>query len=138
MRPYLVSEVRAPGGGTVQKTQPVQAGTLPVSPANLQPLIEGMKLVNGPNGTSDFAQWPLPGIATAGKTGTAENPPQDDYGLYVTFAPADKPEIAVAVVIEQAGHGGSVSPVARSIYAQYFGVKLPGGDPARIPDDFEP
>jgi hypothetical protein len=44
--------------------------------------------------------------------------------LYVSFAPADKPEIAVAVVIGQAGHGGSVSPVVRSISAQYWGVKL--------------
>jgi hypothetical protein len=41
------------------------------------------------------------------------------------------------VVIEQAGHGGSVSTVARTIWADYYGIKLPAGDPARVPDNFE-
>lgn len=136
MKPYLVQFAQDAEGRIVHQTVPEQAGTLPVSPEVLQKAIEGMKRVNLPGGTSDFAVWPLPGIATAGKTGTAENPGQDDYGLYVGFAPADDPQIAVAVVIEQAGHGSSVSPVARSIFGEYFGVQLPAGDPARIPDDF--
>jgi penicillin-binding protein 2 len=138
MQPHLVQAVQDSAGRTISETQPVVTGTLPISDSALAVAVQGMKLVNGPDGTSDFAQWPLPGIATAGKTGTAENPPKDDYGLFVSFAPAENPQIAVAVVIEQAGHGGSISPVARSIYADYFKVKLLQGDPARIPDDFEP
>jgi penicillin-binding protein 2 len=138
LKPYLVQEVRSSTGEVVKQTAPEVVGKLPISDATLQTLIQGMKLVNSPTGTSDFAQWPLPGIATAGKTGTAENPPQDDYGLYVGFAPADNPQIAVAAVIEQAGHGGSVSPVARTIWAEYFGVELPKNDPARVPDTFQP
>lgn len=138
MQPYLVQSVQDQQGQVLHATQPAQTGTLPVPQEVIDFAIEGMKLVDGPTGTSDFAQWPLPGITTAGKTGTAENPPKDDYGLFVGFAPADDPQIAVAVVIEQAGHGGSVSPVARSIYAEYFGVELPKNDPARIPETFEP
>jgi penicillin-binding protein 2 len=138
MQPYLVQSVQDVNGQTVQETQPKVTGTLPVPADAIRVAIQGMKLVNSPTGTSDFAQWPLPGIVTAGKTGTAENPPKADYGLFVSFAPADDPQIAVAVVIEQAGHGGSVSPVARSIYSDYFHVPLPKNDPARIPDDFEP
>ena len=136
MKPYLVETVQDARGEITRKTAPTQTGTLPIAPDTLRTVVEGMKRVNLPGGTSDFATWPLPGIATAGKTGTAENPPQDDYGLFVGFAPAENPEIAVAVVIEQAGHGGSVSPVARSIFADYFGVTLPAADPARVPDDF--
>jgi penicillin-binding protein 2 len=137
MKPYLVQSVQDNQGKMVRETAPQVTGTLPISQATLSVAIDGMKLVNSPTGTSDFAQWPLPGMATAGKTGTAENPPQDDYGLYVGFAPADNPELAVAVVIEQAGHGGSVSTVARTIWADYYGIKLPAGDPARVPDNFE-
>jgi len=138
MRPYLVQSIEDLDGTVLYTAQPQVTGTLPISEEVRRVVIEGMKMVDGPSGTSDFATWPLPGIKTAGKTGTAENPPYDDFGLYVGFAPADDPEIAVAVVIEQAGHGGSVSPVARSIYAAYFGVELPKNDPARIPDTFEP
>lgn len=138
MRPYLVQEVQNREGETISVTQPEVTGELPITEGIRQVILDGMKMVDEGDGTSDFATWPLPGIATAGKTGTAENPPYDDYGLYIGFAPADDPEIAVAVVIEQAGHGGSVSPVARSIYAEYFGVELLKGDPARIPADFEP
>lgn len=138
MRPYLVKEVTDNQGKVIKETQPEVLGTLPISQATLQVALDGMKLVNSPTGTSDFAQWPLPGMVTAGKTGTAENPPQDDYGLYVGFAPADNPEIAVAAVIEQAGHGGSVSTIARTIWADYYGIKLYSADPARVPDDFEP
>ena len=58
----------------------------------------------------------------AGKTGTAENP-GFDHALFVAFAPATEPEVAVAVVLENRGHGGSVAaPVARKIMAAYFGV----------------
>jgi penicillin-binding protein 2 len=138
MQPYLVQAVQDGQGQVIRRVQPKQAGELPVSAEVLDFLVQGMKLVDGPTGTSDFAQRPLPGIVTAGKTGTAENPPKDDYGLYVGFAPADDPQIAVAVVIEQAGHGGSVSPVARSIYSKYFGVELPKSDPAYIPETFQP
>jgi penicillin-binding protein 2 len=134
MKPYLVQRVEDGQGQVVRQTSPEQTGTLPITSEALETVVEGMKLVNLPGGTSDFATWPLPGIPTAGKTGTAENPPQDDFGLFVGFAPAENPQIAVAVVIEQAGHGGSVSPVARSIFADYFGVKLPAGDPARVPN----
>ena len=46
----------------------------------------------------------------------------DAYGVFVSFAPYDEPEIAVCVVGEYAGSGGSVAPVAVAIYDQYFGL----------------
>lgn len=134
LQPYLVQSVQSADGQVIRTTSPREVGTLPITEEARLLAVEGMIRVNLPGGTSDFVTWPLPGIATAGKTGTAENPPKDDYGLFVTFAPVDDPQVAVAVVIEQAGHGSSVSPVARTILASYFGVELPKNDPARLPD----
>lgn len=69
-------------------------------------------------------------INVAAKTGTAEkdgvNPVTekgyDDYAWFVAFAPYEDPQIAVATVIFQGGHGGSAGPVTRDIIAQYLGL----------------
>lgn len=135
LRPYLVQAVVDASGTRLFEQHPEEVGVLPLKPEVLQLIRQGMEMVNGPQGTSDFAQWPLPGIKTAGKTGTSQYT-EDDYGLYVGYAPADDPRIAVAVVAERAGHGGSISPVARAIFAHYLGIELVPGDPAIVPDDF--
>jgi penicillin-binding protein 2 len=52
----------------------------------------------------------------AGKTGTAQNPHGNDHALFVCYAPADSPTIAIAVVAENSGHGGTVcAPIAGHI-----------------------
>lgn len=138
LRPYLVDAIVDPGGRVIRKTQPQVVGRLPVPPQALAVIRRGMEAVTEPGGTSSFAVWPLPGIRTAGKTGTAQYVGKDPYGVYVAYAPAEDPEIAVAVVIEQAGSGSAVSHVARTIMAAYFGVQLPDGDPAKLPAEPEP
>ena len=63
----------------------------------------------------------LPGLPVAGKTGTAQNPHGDDHALFVCYAPADAPTVAMAVVAENSGHGGSVSaPVAARVLRRLF------------------
>ncbi len=56
------------------------------------------------------------------KTGTAENGIYDNYAWFVAFAPKDDPQIAVATVLFQGGHGGYAGPVAREMIAQYLGL----------------
>ncbi|MDR1696236.1 MAG: penicillin-binding protein 2 [Endomicrobium sp.] len=74
------------------------------------------------NGTGRRSK--LPGIKVAGKTGTAENPQKVDHAWFVTYAPADNPEIAIAVIVEHGGGGGlNAVPVARKIYEAYFGLE---------------
>lgn len=72
----------------------------------------------------------LPGIAVAGKTGTAQNPHGEDHAWFMCFAPAENPEVAVAVIIENAGHGSSeAAPVAGAWLKAYFiqsGRLVPG------------
>lgn len=68
----------------------------------------------------------IPGIKIAGKTGTAQNPQGEDHAWFVTYAPADKPEIAIAVIVENGGGGGlNAVPVAKKIYEAYFDIEPP-------------
>jgi len=63
----------------------------------------------------------LPDVPVAGKTGTAQNPHGEDHAWFMCFAPADAPEVALAVIVENAGHGGSeAAPVARQWLEAYF------------------
>jgi penicillin-binding protein 2 len=48
-------------------------------------------------------------VRVAGKTGTAQNPHGKDHALFVCYAPVERPTIALAVVVENSGHGGSVA-----------------------------
>jgi cell division protein FtsI/penicillin-binding protein 2 len=57
----------------------------------------------------------------AGKTGTAQNPHGEDHALFVCYAPAESPEIVVAVVLEESGHGGAVAaPAARRVLEAFL------------------
>lgn len=103
---------------------------LDLNPKYVEAVKEGMRKVTEEGGTasSTFRNFPIP---TGGKTGSAS---VDDslklkgraaYGWYIGFAPYDNPEIAVVVVIYNAGHGSYAAPVARAIYEQYFGLNKP-------------
>ena len=66
-------------------------------------------------------------ISVGGKTGTAQiSKKASNNALFITFAPFDKPEIAVAVVIEHGYRGANAAYVARDIYDEYFGLKNGG------------
>ncbi|AFY68149.1 penicillin-binding protein 2 [Geitlerinema sp. PCC 7407] len=61
---------------------------------------------------------------TGGKTGTVEVLGQEDNSMYVGFAPANDPKIAISVVIEEGGYGAtSAVPVAQAVYRAYFSQK---------------
>ena len=66
------------------------------------------------------------GYTMAGKTGTWEVPGSVSNGLYVGYAPAENPEILVAVVVERGGGGSSsAAPIARKILDAYFQRDIP-------------
>jgi penicillin-binding protein 2 len=73
----------------------------------------------------------IPGLAVAGKTGTAQNPHGKDHAWFVCFAPCDRPKIALVVLIENGGGGGGVAaPVARNMLLDIFGLR-PAVKPAQ-------
>jgi len=76
-------------------------------------------VVETPGGTAHWTR--IPWLQVAGKTGTAQNPHGDDHSWYTAYAPADKPEIALAIIVENAGHGAEIAaPLARDFMAEYF------------------
>jgi penicillin-binding protein 2 len=128
---HLVDKFIDASGKVVYETKPQVMDQIELKPENLEAIKEGMSMVTDEFGTASrsFANFP---IKTAGKTGSAtfkENGVQESagrtsYGIYIGFAPYDKPEIAVCIVIFDAGHGGYVSDVARAIYETYFREEL--------------
>jgi penicillin-binding protein A len=114
-KPYLVQKVVAADGSTVTKTAPQTLGRV-IKPQTAAELNRMMQLVVE-GGTGTEAQ--IPGVAVAGKTGTAEtNVPGVYNAWFVAFAPADHPRYVVAVVVEKQpnGFGGSISaPIAKAI-----------------------
>ncbi len=74
----------------------------------------------------------LASMHVAGKTGTAQNPHGEDHAWFVCYAPAEAPRVAVAVILENAGHGGAVAaPVAARwlrAYAEWSGEGSGRGD----------
>jgi peptidoglycan glycosyltransferase len=114
-KPYLVQKILAPDGSTVTSTRPQTLGRV-IKPQTAAELNQMMQLVVQ-GGTGTNAQ--IPGVAVAGKTGTAETSIPNVYNAwFVAFAPADNPRYVVAVVVEKQpnGFGGSVSaPIAKAI-----------------------
>lgn len=82
---------------------------------------QGMQRVVQSGGTAAGAFAGLP-IGVAAKTGTAEADGKDNYGWFIAYAPAEDPQIAVAVMIAQSGGGNTCIPVVRTIFEQYFGL----------------
>jgi len=85
---------------------------------------EGMRrVVMEPGGTGGLAR--VQGIQGAGKTGTSQNPHGKDHSWFVGFAPFDNPKIAVAVLVENVGYGGSyAAPIAGLSFEQYLYGRL--------------
>ncbi len=65
----------------------------------------------------------VPGLLVSGKTGTAENPHGDDHSIFVGYAPSENPEILVCIIVENAGHGGSIAaPIAGKIIKTFWAI----------------
>lgn len=136
-QPRLVLKRRRPDG-SVEETQPKASGTVPVKPENLALVRKALfGVVDEQGGTGGKAR--VPGVAVAGKTGTAQVVRLEhfdgvkesripikyrDHAWFVSFAPAEDAEIVVAVLAEHGGHGGSAAaPLAREVLARYFEKK---------------
>ncbi|MGY1746320.1 peptidoglycan D,D-transpeptidase FtsI family protein [Blastococcus sp. SYSU D00695] len=119
MTPYLVDQLRAPDLTVIEQTDPDELSE-PVSPEVADQLTRMMVSVVA-NGSGRAAR--IPGVEVAGKTGTAQVAPGvPDHNWFVGFAPADDPQIAVAVFVANGGGtGGDVSaPIARQVMQAYL------------------
>jgi len=83
-------------------------------------VLEGLKAVLEAGGTAGASA--IQGLTLAGKTGTAQNTGGDDHGWFVGFAPADKPKIVVAVLLEFGLHGSRAAHIASAIIGHFLKV----------------
>jgi penicillin-binding protein 2 len=134
LKPYLVRKVKDKDGRVVKETFPSIEKRLESRPDTLSIIQKGLfGVVNEKRGTGWRAR--LKQIKVAGKTGTAqvvrlklapgsekdETPYKHrDHAWFVGYAPYENPEIAVAVIVEHGGHGGSAAaPIVRQIVEAY-------------------
>jgi penicillin-binding protein 2 len=118
-RPKLVSHIYDVSTRQIIE-MPVRSERREISNRTWDLIRRGMhKVVDEDGGTARAAR--IPGISSAGKTGTSQNPHGEGHAWYIGFAPYDNPRIAIAVVIENIGYGGAhAAPVAGRIIAKYL------------------
>ena len=143
MRPHLVSSIQENTSG-INRPMPISVvDKIPLKPENIAIVRKGMMDVTQPGGTAASVGAGSPYLIAA-KTGTAQvvgirqnekynagsvSERHRDHALFIAYAPADDPKIALAVIVENGGHGGSVGgPIARKVMDYYLLGKLPDSD----------
>jgi penicillin-binding protein 2 len=136
-KPHLVQQVHDGGNAT---TVPQPVDTIAIKPENLQRVRAALIDVVRPGGTAALAGANAP-YTFAGKTGTEqvvaikqgeryiESRVQErhrDHALFIAYAPAEQPTIALAVMVENGGHGSTTAaPIARAVLDYYLLGKVP-------------
>ena len=122
--PYLIDKFVNPDGSVYSVPQRPAARKLPLEADTIRLLQRGLKGVTQPGGTAAwFAGLPEP---AAGKTGTAENPHGQDHGWFIAYAPAERPRLVIACLVEQGTFGATAAgPVVYEVLQAYLtGAKL--------------
>jgi peptidoglycan glycosyltransferase len=124
MTPYLVDQVTASDLSTVEKTTQTQLSQ-PVSPTVAGEVGQMMlAAVQDPDGTANAFNSSAVGFTMAGKTGTAQNGPNNtglNDAVFTCYAPYDNPQIAVGVIIQGGGYGATAAaPIAVQVIKAYL------------------
>jgi penicillin-binding protein 2 len=120
--PHLIRMAVSPAGEIVYEA-PKDYYQIPVKQSTINAVKEGMvDVVHRSDGTAAnvFRDFPF---AVAGKTGTSEtgfDATESSHGLFVCYAPYEKPEIAIVVVVEHGVWGSYTAPIAKEILSAYF------------------
>ena len=141
-RPYLVSKVESLDGATVREYGPELIRSIEMKQETISRVHKALAdVVHGPGGTGGAARSPL--IQVAGKTGTAQVIEMKgaylkseqlsyfnrDHAWFVSYAPLEKPQIAVAVLVEHGGHGGeAAAPMAKKVFEKFIAPQQPPTD----------
>jgi penicillin-binding protein 2 len=140
MRPRLVQRIQDSKTGQIRALPPEMKDNYAPKPENLERVIAAMVDVTRPGGTAGRAAAGAE-YSIAGKTGTAQvvaikqgqkyiesqvAERHRDHALFIAFAPAENPKIALAILVENGGHGGSTAaPIARTVMDYYLLGKRP-------------
>jgi penicillin-binding protein 2 len=146
MKPRLVSHIEDAQSGKKQIIVPVIQDRIELNPNNVEIVKRGMIDVTLPGGTA-ASVGANAGYSIAAKTGTAQvigikqnekynestiNERHLDHALFIAYAPAEDPTIALAVIVENGRHGGSTAgPIARKVMDYYLLGKVPVSEAAK-------
>ena len=138
-RPHVVQHIQDSQTGELTTIEPEPIGEVPLKPENVKRVRDAMVDVMKPGGTAAWAGMGAK-YMFAGKTGTAQviglkgqkydedriHARHRDHALFIGYAPADDPKIALAVLVENGGHGSSTAaPIARQVIDFYLLGKEP-------------
>jgi penicillin-binding protein 2 len=140
MKPHLVMKIQNPMTAESLLISPVVQDKMTLQPQNIAIVKQGMIGVTLPGGTA-ASIGANASYSIAAKTGTAQvigikqnakydsssiNERHRDHALFIAYAPANNPTIALAVIVENGGHGGSsAGPIARKVMDYYLLGRLP-------------
>ena len=124
MKPYLVKQVTESDLSTMHRTTPTQLSQ-PISPAIASEVGQMMlAVVQDPDGTAHAFNSAAVGLTMACETGTAQNGANNtglDDAVFTCYAPYDKPQIAVGVIIQGGGYGATAAaPIAVAVIKAYL------------------
>ena len=133
LKPRVIRRVVASDGRVLEEEpkDPEVIRTVDIDPSIFVAMNKAMVgVVEDPRGTGHKAALPkIYAISVGGKTGTAQvaskesGVKDDDHAWFAGYAPADDPQIVVAAILENAGHGGAMAaPLVQDIFAAYFGI----------------
>ncbi|MGD1850032.1 MAG: penicillin-binding transpeptidase domain-containing protein, partial [Cyanophyceae cyanobacterium] len=104
-----------------------------IDPQVLKVVRDGMVAVVTKGTARNLGDGSIP--LSGGKTGTAEVPNGRSNAMFVGFAPANDPQIAIAIAVENGGYGGAVAaPIAKAVYGAYFKGPKAGDPLPPLPD----
>ena len=108
-------------GSVISQFEPKVLSTVSMTDDEKSAILKGMRSVTEEGGTASrvFENYP---ISVGGKTGTASVSKGTATGVFVSFAPYKDPEIVICVLVEHAGSGNGVAPVAKEIMDAYFNL----------------
>jgi penicillin-binding protein 2 len=142
-RPHVVQHIQDSETNELETIEPYPIGEVPLQPRHLDLVRDAMVDVTRPGGTAAWAGWGAK-YSFAGKTGTAQviglkgqkydedaiDERHRDHALFIAFAPAEAPKIALGILVENGGHGSSTAaPIARKVI-DYYLLGIEPKDPA--------
>lgn len=153
MRPHILKTVEIFDHSKRYDIPVSQVDKVEIDPESLQLVRNGMIDVTKPGGTAASVGAGAP-YEVAAKTGTAQvvgvkqgakynasaiDERHRDHALFIAYAPAEDPKIALAVIVENGGHGGSAAgPIARQVMDYYLLGKIPKSESDKAPTNNAP